>query len=780
MSLNFYFIGIALALFLAVLLFFVLLRMHINRNVSFRGTSLSEEILEDHARTIAREHSVSSKRNVTSWPLVRMNENYNSILSVCKSLNEDVFQKRTVPPAAEWLLDNFYIVEEQVKCIRRDLTKKEYYNLPVLRKGPFKGYTRILAIAMELVSHTDGQIEINTLLNYLEAYQSHTVLLEREIGIIPVMIKLALIENIRMISEKIQETKVQWNLADEIFEKWMAEDEVDIEKIIKLFKNHITTMDEIEPSFIEHLFYRLRRSGRSYANVLRYIDENLDKYNTTTESIAQKEHNVQAVSTVSMGNCIASLKYISSFDWSELFETISFLENILRQDPDGTYPRMDINSRNHYKRQIGMLAKAYRVSELHIAKDAIELAVQASEEGGAEGGGNGCSKRSHVGYYLVGKGLELLERKQGNEKKRLEGMKSRLSKDLGLLYLGFILVCTLLIAGLTVSYAINVSGEKNYVLISLAGLVALIPSSEIAVSVANWLVCKVKKPAFFPRLELKDGIPESLCTMVVIPALLTDEKRVEQLLENMESHYLANREKNLYFALLGAFADANEPNKDSDAWILRIASEGIRALNEKYAEEGKDLFYFYHRLRKLNERDNKWTGWERKRGALMELNEMLLGSQETSFIFYSNAKLPTTDIKYVITLDADTMLPFGMAKKMIGAMAHPLNLPVIDHKKGIVTDGYGIMQPRISFDIESANKSIFSRIYTGQEGMDPYSSAISDVYQDLFGEGIFTGKGIYELKTFHRVLKDAIPENAILSHDLLEGSYVRTALVTDL
>jgi len=781
LNLNlYYFFGIGIALLIAVLLFFVLFRMHINRNVAFRGTSLSEEILEDHARTIAREHSVSSKRNVTNWPLVRMNDNYNSILSVCKSLNEDVIQKRMVPPAAEWLLDNFYIVEEQVKSIRRDLTKKEYYTLPVLSKGPFKGYTRILAIAMELVSHTDGQIEINTLLKYLEAYQSHTVLLEREISIIPIMIKLALIENIRMISEKIHETKVQWNLADEIFEKWMAEDEVDIEKIIKLFKNNITIMDEIEPSFIEHLFYRLRRSGRSYANVLRYIDENLDKYNTTAESIAQKEHNDQAVSTVSMGNCIASLKYISSFDWSEIFETVSSLENILRQDPDGTYQRMDINSRNYYKRQIGMLAKGYRVSELHIAKEAIELAGKASLEKRTEDGANDHSKRCHVGYYLVGKGLELLEIRRKSEKQYLEKLKSQLSKNLGQIYLSFIVVFTILIVALATNYAINLSRDTNIYLIILAGLAALMPSSEIAVSLANCLVCKVKKPAFFPRLELKDGIPAHLCTMVVIPALLTDEKRVEQLLENMESHYLANREKNLYFALLGAFADANEPSKESDAGILRVASEGIKALNLKYAEEGKDTFYFYNRLRKLNERDKKWTGWERKRGALMELNEMLLGSQETSFIFYSNGKLPTTEIKYIITLDADTMLPFGMAKKMIGAMAHPLNLPVIDPERAIVTDGYGIMQPRISFDIESANRSNFSRIYTGQEGLDPYSSAISDVYQDLFGEGIFTGKGIYELKTFHRVLKDAIPENAILSHDLLEGSYVRAALVTDL
>lgn len=774
-----YFSEIGIALLLVAILIFVLLRIRKNRNFHMRGTSLSGEVLEDYARTIAIEHSVSSKKNLKNWPIARMNDDYNLIRNVCKSLNEDVLQKRTVPPAAEWLLDNFYIIEEQVKSIRRDFSKKEYYSLPVLRKGPFKDYTRIFAIATELVYHTDGQIEVSALQKYLEAYQSHTILLEREISTIPIMIRLALIENIRVISEKIKETKEQWNVADEIFEKWQAEDEVDIEKIIKLFKNNMATMNEANPSFIEHLFYRFRRSGRSYSNVLKYIDENLDKFHTTTEIIAQKEHNVQAVYTVSMGNCIASLKYISSLEWSKIFESVSFLEKILREDPSGTYPLMDINTRSYYKRQIGLLAKSYGVSELHMAKEAIELAKEASEEGGAEFCENGYCRRSHVGYYIISNGLKKLENRQKGKKNQVERIRGFLLNHLGNLYMGLNMVFTMLIVILVIDYTIKAQGQNSVYIAILTGLAVIIPASEMAVSIVNWLVCKVKKPAFFPRLELEDGIPESMSTMVVMPALLTDEKRVGQLLENMENHYLANREKNLYFALIGAFADAKEQSTEKDTGVLLAASQGINALNGKYAKDGKDLFYFYNRLRTLNEKDNKWTGWERKRGALMEFNELLLGSQDTSFIFFSNGNLPT-NIKYIITLDADTILPFGMAKKMIGTMAHPINMPVIDRNKGIVTEGYGIMQPRISFDVESANRSVFSRICTGQEGMDPYASAISDVYQDLFGEGIFTGKGIYELKTFQDILKDAIPENAILSHDLLEGSYVRAALVTEL
>lgn len=778
MNLNLYYIAGSSIVFLSVLLFFILIYLRKTRNIEIRGASLTEEVLEDHARTIAREHSASHKLYTTSWPLVRMNSNYDTILSVCRSLNEDVAQKRTVPPAAEWLLDNFYIMEEQVKIIRRDLTKREYNNLPILRKGPSKGHARVLAIAMELVSHTDGQIEIGTLLKYLEAYQSHTVLLEREISIIPMMIKLALIEYIRIISEKIMEAKLQWNRADEIFEEWLVEDEGDDRIIGKLLKNNIRSMEEVNPSFIEHLFYRLRRSGRSYSGILKYIDESLEKYNMTTEAIAQKEHNVQAVHTVSMGNCIASLRYISSFEWSEIFESISFLEKILRQDPCGIYEKMDIDSRNHYKRQIGILAKAYGVSELHIAKGAIDLAKKASEN--SEEDETQRRKKTHVGYYLVGNGLEKLKSRQTNKTGVTTILKERLSRSLGALYLCSLVAATILLTALALYYAYIGTGGNNSRLLILTGAAVLLPSSELAVTFVNWLVCKIKKPSFLPRLELKEGIPDNLCTMVVVPALLTDEQRVEQLLQNMESHYLANREDNLYFALLGAFSDSSEPNKENDAAVLRTAAEGIKALNRKYSKGDKELFYFYNRLRKFNECDNKWTGWERKRGALMELNEMLLGSQETSIAFYSNGKLPSSDIRYIITLDADTMLPFETAKKMVGAMAHPLNTPVVDGQKGIVTEGYSIMQPRISFDIESANKSMFSRIFTGQEGIDPYSCAISDVYQDLFGEGIFTGKGIYELRTFHNVLKDAIPENAVLSHDLLEGCYARVALVTNL
>lgn len=650
--------GISVALLILLLLFFVLVNFRKNKNIQTRDVSLPGDALEDHARISALEHSISSKILLKDWPMRRMNNNYAFIQTVCRVLNDDVMQKQPMPPAAEWLLDNFYIIEEQVKSIRRDFSKKHYSSLPVLDKGPYKGYARIFAIAMELVAHTDGKIELNTLLKYLEAYQSNNILMEREIGIIPTMLKLALIESIRTVSEKIKDTKTQWDLADEIFEKWNKDEEESTEQLIKLLENN--TSLEINYSLLEHLFYRLRRSGRSYTNILHRIDENLEKFNESTETIAQKEHNIQAAYTVTIGNCIACLKYISSLDWSEMLEQVSYLERILRQDPDGTYSLMDATSRNHYKSRIEALAQDYGTSELHIARDAIELAEEAKAK--LEEGEDG--RASHVGYYIMGKGLQELENRRKGKKKLIKRLTDVIINNIGGIYLGFIIAFTLLITLIFAVYSVGLLSENKIIYSFFVGLVVMVPASEVAISIANWLVCKVKRPAFFPRLELKDGIPENMSTMIVMPALLTNEKRVEQLLENMESHYLANREDNLYFALIGAFADSlNGPNADDDANIIRLASEGVKKLNHKYAEAGKDLFYFYNRLRKFSAGDNNWTGWERKRGALMEFNEMLLGSQETSFFFFSNPKFPAAEIKYIITLDADTILPFGMAKK---------------------------------------------------------------------------------------------------------------------
>ena len=366
-----------------------------------------------------------------------------------------------------------------------------------------------------------------------------------------------------------------------------------------------------------------------------------------------------------------------------------------------------------------------------------------------------------VGYYLVDKGRADLKEALNLKEKPL---KAWIKKHPLWVYSGTIgLFGLMIIMGVT-AYAKGQSQSLPSGIFIGMLLILLIPASEIAVHLVNWMVGKVVKPSVFPRLEFKAGIPNDYKTMVVVPTLLSDVNRVDLLLKNLESNFLSNRVANVSFALIGAYSDSDVPNTRADQHILKRTSEGIKKLNALYAKDKEDIFYFYHRMSQYNETDNQWTGWERKRGALMEFNELLLGSEVTSFRHYSDNAMPSGRIKYIITLDSDTQLPLDMAKKMIGTMAHPLNTPIISEETGVVVDGYGLVQPRVSFDVESANQSVFSKIFTGQEGIDPYASAISDVYQDFFGEGIFTGKGIYDLEVFNTVLKDAVPDQIGRAH----------------
>ena len=754
-----------------IVLWIVMKRSQNNKFPKIRSRPVSFDEMGDHVKKMAVEHSVSHEKSITSWPVPRLDDNYHFIHSVYLRLNDDILKKHEIPSSAEWILDNFYLIEDQVKQLRCELKKKSYSRLPVLKTGPFKGHARIFALAMELSELTDGQVDETNLVHCLTAYQGHNKIFDREIWTLPITIKLALIENIRDICEKIKETQIQWNKADGIIDKLLSDTDSDTENIIRLIK-----AEQVHDSFIEHLFYRLRLLGPKYAAISEYIHQYLGKQEKSPGVISQHELNLQSSDTVSVGNYISSLKYFSTFDWSDLFESVSLVAQILCKDPDGTYPRMDLATRNYYRSKIEELASIYTMEESYIASKAIELASTACMARDGSSDEPETQRTWHVGYYLIDKGIGELRNALKVRKRWLPASIKFARSYPDVLYIGSIILITLLLTSISVRYVLYQSFTYQWIL-ALAVIAVFIPSSEIAVSIVNWVANRALKPAVFPALELRGGIPESMSAMIVIPALLPDEARVKEIMVNMETHYLSNRDNNLYFALAGAFKDS-KIELPPDMTIINAAMRGIKELNEKYADDDTKIFYYFHRSSQYNPENNQWIGWERKRGALIELNDLLLGSESTSFSFCSNGTVP--NIKYVITLDSDTVLPIGMAKRMIGTMAHPLNRPVIDKKKGVVIDGYGLMQPRVDFDSEHSGKSPFSKIYTGQVGIDPYASAISDVYQDMFGEGIYTGKGIYDLRVFQQVLKNAIPENKILSHDLYEGSYVRAALITNL
>ncbi|MFZ5353021.1 MAG: glucoamylase family protein, partial [Bacillota bacterium] len=748
----------AVIIVVIVFLLVLLRRYYLNREneeQEITDVILNAEELERHAVDIAKKHVIAKSSRASFSLEDRMNRNFKLITSVYLSLNDYVKESKRVTPASEWLLDNFYIIEEQVKEIRQNLSKKYYMQLPRLKSGILRGYPRVYAIALEMVSHTDGRFDDKALISFISAYQTQSLLSSGELWAIPLMVRMALIEHIKYICDKIMLSQQQWCKAEKLAFDLLQKRGGSPEELLSIAKESMRGMEKITPSFGEHLLNMLKKHGLEIAPIIRYIDDRLSEQHTNGENITQLEHNEQAIRQVSIGNSITSLRFISTLDWTEVFESLSKVEKILRQDPDGTYLQMDFLSRDFYRHEVEKLAKKSRISEIQIAKKAIECAA---------------SNNRHVGYYLFGKEKSELREKIGRNESRLAST--------FFWYIFSIIAISIAIIYPFSAYAYNIY-NYDISIVLLAAAVLLLPASDIAVCLVNWAVTRIKSPDFLPKLELKEGIPDNARTIVIIPTLLPNEKRVRQLLEQLEEYYLANKEKNLYFALVGDFKDHSEKTMDGDESIVKTAVQGINYLNSKYAGD-EDIFFFFHRERVYSKAQNRWMGWERKRGAIVEFNDLLKGESNTSYkVIVGNMK-HLEDIKYVLTIDADTRLSIETAKKLIGTLMHPLNKAVIDESLGIVTEGYGLLQPRISVDIVSSNATAFSRIFAGQGGIDIYTNAVSDVYQDLFGEGIFTGKGIYELDVFHRLLKDAVPDNAVLSHDLLEGSYVRTGLVTDI
>lgn len=737
-----------LTLLLVALALYLLLREPpTQRFAGYTDVLLGPEELDHHARELARQHKTGKNMRLLNSLLFRNNENFRLITDVYKKVNARARRGRSLSPASEWLLDNYYIVEEQAKEIRQTFTYRDFRNLKVLTEGLMKSYPRIYAIALELVAHTDGRIEEERVVRFINAYQSVKPLTIAEIWALSLMLRLALVEYIRGLCEQIYATQQQWEKVEKLLEREDAEQHL---------AKYISELKGVEPAAVEHLLEKLRRNKMDSSAIGRQLDQRLLDFGLSIQEVVQQEHQVQAGRKLSIGNAMVSLKALSTLDWNEIYEQLCPLKTLLSADP--VYEEMDFESRDYYRKQIQKLARRYRCSETRVARKLIECINDAAA--------SPRPAQRHIGWYLLGKGADKLRTK-------LRGRRLPAVRLVGMYFVG-IGILTGLFTGLAASYANRFAGPLPTLLLAL---VAAIPASDVALAIINHLVTRIVPPAFLPKLEFKEGIPDHCRTLVVIPALLTDPRRAEELIGQLEVHYLANQEPNLYFALVGDFKDAASAVTDGDKAIIDAAVRSIRRLNQKYRE---DLFFFFQRQRVYSQSQQRWMGWERKRGALVELNALLLGSGQTSFTVREGDMSQLAHIRYVITLDADTRLPLDTARRLIGAISHPLNRPVLDRRRGVVTEGYGIIQPRITVSVESTNRSFFARVFGGHGGVDTYTTAISDVYQDLFGEGIFTGKGIYDLDVFHSALEQAIPDNAVLSHDLLEGSYTRTGLATDI
>ncbi len=735
-----------------------------------RAALMSAAQLEKFGRLLAGTHQVSTD-SAGDHLIKRLSGNEKILIEVRKLLTVAIKSKQQITPAGEWLIDNFYLIEEHIRIAKTHFPKNYSKDLPQLAAGPALGRTRIYDIVLQIISHSDGRIDIESLNGFIRAYQTVTPLKLGELWAIPIMLRLALIENIRRVSSRVAIDRIDENLANYWASQMIAVAEQDPKNLILEIADMARSNPPMVSAFVSELTRQLRGKGPGLALTLNWIEQLLSENGLTGAELVNTENQKQAMEQVSISNSINGLRLLGAMDWRNFVEKHSIVEQILLEDTDGVYGQMDFVTRDHYRHVIERIAKAAGMTEFALANQVIE---RSKKNLAAEGA---AASSRHVGYYLIGAGLTETESQAGVPATAIRKTKRFLRARTFPLYALSIVFITLLVStGLTfLAYWL---GEPLWVL-GWVAFFSLLSVGQLSISMVNFLATVWVRPNLLPRLDFSRQIPISCRTLVVVPAMLSGEDEVETLVEALEVRYLANRQDHLYFALLTDFTDASQEKLEADLWLVDLAQQRIAELNKKYDRPRADLFYLFHRPRFWNAAENVWMGYERKRGKLEELNALLRGGAQDRFSVVTGDQTIFQTIKYVITLDADTQLPLGSAHKLIGTMAHPLNRAWYDPRKRRITAGYGILQPRVAVSLPGSTSSYYARMHGNEPGIDPYTRASSDVYQDLFEEGSFIGKGIYELDIFRKVLDGRFAENGILSHDLLEGCYLRSGLVSD-
>jgi len=722
------------------------------------------ERLEQHAESLARAQKVSLSAPRVAPLQQRLSDNADVLLSAYRASAAEFEGGHGVVPAAEWLLDNYHLVEAQIREVRDDLPVGYYRQLPKLDNGPFAGYPRVFGLAWAFVAHTDSHVDPEILKRFLRAYQRIQPLTLGELWAVAITLRIVLIENLRRLGDQITEGHAARAAADALADQWLAPPEsVDLTR-------GLTMPDSAQPlseRFAAQLAKRLRGHDPTTTPAHGWLEMRLLKQESNIELVVQHAQARQGASNVSVRNVITSMRLMSDIDWADLIEAVSLVDAGLRVYPP--FADMDFKTRNQYRTAVEELARGSKLSELEIAARAVALGERAS----------GTRERD-PGFYLISQGRRTLERQiDFRAPLWLKLNRAKLALGIG----GYVSVLTLITFGVLgfATWALAIEGLSFGWLLAVV-LLGWLPASEVASALVNRSITRSFGPQTLPGLELRHGIPSELRTLVAVPTLLSSEADLREQIERLEVHFLAGADGDLSFALLADGVDATQMEIPADAVLLTIAQAAIDALNQRHPPgPAGPRFLLLYRRRLFNAQQEKWMGWERKRGKLHELNRLLRGATDTSFVAVQGREIVVPKlVRYVITLDADTRLPREAARRLIGKMAHPLNQPVFNTLDRRIKAGYAILQPRVTPSLPTgADGSLYQRIFSGPGGIDPYAAAASDAYQDLFGEGSFTGKGIYDVDAFEAAMHGRVPENALLSHDLFEGIFARAGLSSD-
>ncbi len=736
---------------------------------AIREEIFSVERLEGLAQALAADHLGTPRVRFGRSLAPRVRENGRVLARCQRELAEAAALGRPVPPAARALLGNFHLVSDLDAAIREELPSAYYRGLPKLGHGGLRGFPRIYALAWNWVAHCDSHFDAETLLRFVAAYQRAQPLMIGELWALPITLRMVLLENLRRQARAIVVNLRSTGRADRLADLLLG---LGPGPVLSAALARERLGDRMPPlAFSARLQRRLGDQDASVGPMLAWLSERLGVQGTTPEAAVRRDHQEQATRNATCENVIASLRAIALYDWPSFVERLSLVDGVFEGAFD--FAGLNFATRDRYRHAIEDLARGSRHGEVEVAR----LAARAGRAGEVPPGDASCD----VGECLIGPAREAFERRIGYG----PSLRLRLGRAVtsfgAPFYLGSLGCAT--VGALAWPLGASTPGGGGALTLGVA-LLALLPASEIAVALVNHAVMALWRPHALPALSLKGGVPESLRTVVAVPVILPDNGDFQGLMESLEVHFFANPEGDLHFALLTDWADAPGETLEGEDRLLADARERIGELNRRHgaAPGGGPRFGLYHRRRRYNARDRVWMGWERKRGKLMEFNRLLRGAPGTSFtVSGADAPAPPTGVRYVITLDHDTRLPRGAARRLVGAMAHPLNRPVLNASGDRVIRGYGILQPRISPILPFEEESTWlNRLGSGRAGSDPYVGTVSEVYQDLFGEGSYAGKGIYDVDAFEACLAGRVPDNALLSHDLFEGSFARAGLVSDI
>ncbi|PEQ88564.1 carbohydrate-binding protein [Bacillus sp. AFS006103] len=728
---------------------------------------LNNEQLATKAHEFALIHEITAANEVAKRYWHAFRSDLSSLHSFARHLRNNKVECKQ--PAEDWLLDHINFVEVQAQVVFKELPRTTLKRLPKLRSD---GMPRIYALCNDYLNHVDGRYDVVSFERYLVSFQEVSILKDIECWTLLSAMRVIIIHRLSELMQEVRKRHESCHSIMSLIEQIGSKNTNDLR--IKALLEEKTRKGSLDPIQIVHLVQHLSELEPNIQIVHNWIAGYVENSESSLEQMVSLEHQLQAELQVTCGNLVQSLHFIERLPWRITFSKISFLEQILLSDPYSDYGRLDLESRDFLRGKVVKVADQLNVSETLVAQTALRLTAYCEVEMDQA---ESLARGACLPYYLLDpKGISILRKElcKVARPRVLPHLVIRRQPSVAYFLSFFLLFTGLMI--ITVKWVLAGLGVQP--LAWLTVIIALIlPVSDWALSIIHLIIGKCCLPTPILRYDFSEELPEDAKTMVVIPVIWSSLEEVDDVVNNLLIHYLGNKQPNIHFGILADFCDASAETTTMDDALVAHAVKRLDELKNKY---GTEKFFLFHRSRLFNPVDQTYMGWERKRGKLVEFVELLSGSDKTSYSTIHGQAEILKNIRYVFTTDFDTLLPIGVVSRLAGSIHYPYNRPRLNKEGTRVVEGFGLLQPRIGVSFESTQNSRFAALWSGDPGIDPYSFAISNVYQDLFGHAIFVGKGIFDVEAFRKTLVDRISEHSVLSHDLLEGGFLRAGLTSDI